>query len=252
MCKDHTDHHHREDENHGTVGLGRRGLLVTGAAAALTLSTVSFASAAPAGGDGTGALGTGALGTGTGTGEEQTRTVTGTLPTGSPDFVYLPVEVPRGVSEIHVSYSYERPQMPAGDPGQRPRHRHLRRTRHGPRRTRLPRWSGGARTEFFLRADAASPGYVPGPVRAGTWHIALGPYTVAPQGLAYQVTITLRFGDPGRTPAPVHPPERAKGRGRAWYRGDCHIHSVHSDGRRTPAEFAALARAMRPRLHQHQ
>ncbi|MFE1957334.1 CehA/McbA family metallohydrolase [Streptomyces sp. NPDC059479] len=233
MCKDHADDHH-ENEDHGlagpaeSAGLGRRGLLATGAAAALTLSTVSFANAAPAqAGDSDGL----------------TRTVTGTLPTGSPDFVYLPVEVPRGVAELHVSYSYERPQMPAGTQGNA-----LdigifdeRGTALGGRGFRG--WSGGARTEFFLRADAATPGYVPGPVRAGTWHIALGPYTVAPQGLTYQVTITLKFGDQGRTPTPVHPPERAKGRGRAWYRGDCHIHSVHSDGRRTPAEIAALARA---------
>jgi hypothetical protein len=73
--------------------------------------------------------------------------------------------------------------------------------------------------------------------------VVLAPYTVAPQGLTYTVTITLRFGDPLPTPRPVYPPERAEGRGRAWYRGDCHLHTVYSDGRRTPAEVAALARA---------
>ncbi|MFI5756145.1 CehA/McbA family metallohydrolase [Streptomyces sp. NPDC051569] len=211
--------------------MGRRGLLVTGAAAALTLGTVSFANAAPAGGgDSAG-------------GGEQTRTVRGILPTGSPDFVHLPVEVPRGVSEIHVAYAYERPAVPAGTQGNA-----LdigifdeRGTALGGRGFRG--WSGGARTGFFLRADEATPGYIAGPVRAGTWHIALAPYTVAPEGLSYEVTVTLRFGVPGSTPAPVHPPERARGRGRAWYRGDCHIHSLHSDGKRTPAEIAALARA---------
>ncbi|MFF2061895.1 CehA/McbA family metallohydrolase [Streptomyces sp. NPDC058200] len=227
MCKDHAEH----NQDHAATALGRRGLLVTGAAAALTLSTVSFANAAPAAGSPSAG------------GGEQARTVRGTLPPGSPDFVYLPFEVPRGVSEIHVAYTYERPAVPAGTQGNA-----LdigvfdeRGTALGGRGFRG--WSGGARTEFFLRADAATPGYLPGPVRAGTWSIAIAPYTVAPQGLAYEVTITLRFGDPGKTPAPVYPPERAKGRGRAWYRGDCHIHSVHSDGRRTPAEIAALARA---------
>jgi hypothetical protein len=29
----------------------------------------------------------------------------------------------------------------------------------------------------------------------------------------------------------------------AWYRGDCHVHSVHSDGELTPAELVAEARA---------
>ncbi|MEU0526654.1 CehA/McbA family metallohydrolase [Streptomyces niveus] len=224
MCNDHTEH-----------AMGRRGLLVTGAAAALTLGTVSFANATPSG-NGTDS------GTGTGTGTE-TQTVRGTLPTGSPDFVYLPVDVPRGVREIRVSYSYVRPTVPAGTQGNA-----LDIGIFDERGTELGGkgfrgWSGGARTEFFIRADEATPGYLPGPVRSGKWHIALGPYTVAPEGLAYEVTITLTYGSPGSTPRPVHPPERAKGRGRAWYRGDCHLHSVHSDGRRTPAEIAAGARA---------
>ncbi|MFE7167091.1 CehA/McbA family metallohydrolase [Streptomyces sp. NPDC057616] len=207
-------------------GIGRRALFVTGTAAALTLGGVSFAAA---------------------DGQDQetptTATIRGTLPTGSPDFVYVPVEVPSGVREIKVAYTYDKPAVPAGTQGNA-----LdigifdeRGTEPGGRGFRG--WSGGARSEFFIRADDATPGYVPGPVRAGTWHVALGPYTVAPQGLSYELTVTLTYGEPGETPAPVYPPERARGRGRAWYRGDCHLHSWHSDGRRTPAEIAALARA---------
>ncbi|MEU7718365.1 CehA/McbA family metallohydrolase [Streptomyces tibetensis] len=209
------------EDSHG--GFGRRALFMTGAAAALTLGSVSFASAADGG--------------------RESRTVRGTLPPGSPDFVYVPVEVPAGVRELKVSYTYDRPAVPAGTPGNA-----LdigvfdeRGTELGGRGFRG--WSGGARTEFFLRADDATPGYVPGPVREGTWHIALGPYTVAPQGLSYEVTVTLTYGEPGEATEPVYPPERAKGRGRAWYRGDCHLHSWHSDGRRTPAEIGELARA---------
>ncbi|MFI6639398.1 CehA/McbA family metallohydrolase [Streptomyces sp. NPDC050504] len=210
--------------------MGRRGLIVTGAAGALTLGTVSFAEAAESD-------------SGSGTGADRVRTVRGTLPPGSPDYVYLPVEVPRGVREIHVSYAYEKPQVP---PGTQSNALDIgifdeRGTELGGRGFRG--WSGGARTEFFVRADAATPGYVAGPVRAGLWHVVLGPYTTAPTGLPYTVTVTLRFGAPGKTPRPVYPPDRAKGRGRDWYRGDCHLHSVHSDGRRTPAEIAAAARA---------
>ncbi|MFD8598929.1 CehA/McbA family metallohydrolase [Kitasatospora sp. NPDC059646] len=40
------------------------------------------------------------------------------------------------------------------------------------------------------------------------------------------------------------PATRRPGRGGpGWYRGDCHVHSVHSDGELTPAELAARARA---------
>ncbi|MFG2345003.1 CehA/McbA family metallohydrolase [Streptomyces phaeochromogenes] len=225
MCED--DHSgDRSGEHSGDHGIGRRALFVTGAAAALTLGSVSFPSEAA---DAAHA--------------SETRTVRGTLPTGSPDFVYLPVEVPDGVREIKVAYTYEKPPVPAGTAGNA-----LDIGVFDQRGTELGGkgfrgWSGGARTEFFIRADDATPGYIPGPVKEGTWHIALGPYTVAPQGLPYEVTITLTYGEPGAAVKPVYPPSRAKGRGRAWYRGDCHLHSWYSDGRRTPAEIAALARA---------
>ncbi|SCE63337.1 hypothetical protein GA0115261_121973 [Streptomyces sp. OspMP-M43] len=41
------------------------------------------------------------------------------------------------------------------------------------------------------------------------------------------------------------PSARAVGRGPAWYRGDCHIHSVHSDGELSPEELVVRARAAR-------
>ena len=215
--------------------MDRRDLLRLSAATAgvMTLAPVSFARAAD------GDAGSGAAG-----GSEDSRTVTGHLEPGAPDFVYLPVDVPRGVREIHVSYGYDRPQVPAGATGNA-----LdigifdeRGTRDGGRGFRG--WSGGFRTEFAISADraATTPAYLPGPVRAGRWHVVLGPYTIAPQGLDYEVTITLRYGPAGETAPPRFPPERAKGRGRAWYRGDCHLHTVHSDGARTPAETAAAAR----------
>lgn len=44
-------------------------------------------------------------------------------------------------------------------------------------------------------------------------------------------------------PAPEFPPTRVAARGRGWYRGDCHVHSVYSDGKLTPEQLAAGARA---------
>ncbi|MFE5123670.1 PHP domain-containing protein [Streptomyces sp. NPDC056669] len=40
------------------------------------------------------------------------------------------------------------------------------------------------------------------------------------------------------------PPVQARGRGAGWYRGDCHIHSVYSDGELTPEQLAADARTV--------
>ncbi|MBM9505121.1 CehA/McbA family metallohydrolase [Actinacidiphila acididurans] len=205
---------------------------LAGATGVLTLAPVDFAGAtgpaSPSGG---------------GSGSDVTRTVTGHLPTGVADFVYLPVEVPRGVRQIAVSYGYDTPQVPAGTLGnacdigifdQRG-------TELGGKGFRG--WSGGARTEFAIAADQATPGYLAGPVQPGTWHVVLGPYTVAPQGMDYSVTVTLSMGEPATPVAPQYPPDHAPGRGRDWYRGDCHLHTVYSDGKRTLDDLAALARA---------
>jgi hypothetical protein len=213
---------------------------LAGATGVLTLAPVDFAAASgpgPSGSSGpTGSSGPAA-------GSEMTRTVTGHLPTGVADFVYLPVEVPPGVRRIAVSYDYTKPAVPAGVLGNA--------CDIGVFDQRGPEvggrgfrgWSGGARTEFAISAEQATPGYLAGPVEAGTWHVVLGPYTVAPQGMDYSVTITLSYGEPGTPAAPHYPPDHARGRGRAWYRGDCHLHTVYSDGKRTLEQLTSLARA---------
>ncbi|WP_392667316.1 CehA/McbA family metallohydrolase [Streptomyces sp. LN785] len=218
-----------------TAGPGRRRLLTAGVAgaAALTLAPVSFAQASeasPAGGKPP-------------TSGEVTHVISGFLETGVADFVYLPVEVPKGVQQIAVSYSYDKPGVPAGTPGNSCDIGIFdeRGTALGGRGFRG--WSGGSRTSFAISNSDATPGYLPGPVNAGTWNIILGPYQVAPQGMNYQVQVTLTYGKPGPDHVKNFPPQRAKGRGRSWYRGDCHLHTVHSDGKRLPDQVAAGARA---------
>jgi predicted metal-dependent phosphoesterase TrpH len=175
---------------------------------------------------------------------EETRVLTGRLEPGAPDWVYLPVEVPGGVRELAVRYRYDRPAPPPGVPGNAldigifDEHGCQLGNRRGFRG-----WSGGARDGFAISRSAATPGYLPGPVNRGTWHVVLGPYTVAPQGMHWTVELTLRFGPPGPAVHLDPAPRRADGRGLAWYRGDLHLHTVHSDGQRTPEELVAGARA---------
>lgn len=172
-----------------------------------------------------------------------TAVIAGHLDAGVPDFVYLPVDVPRGVREIAVSYGYDRPPVPPGTLGNSCDvgifdERGIELGGHGFRG-----WSGGARAAFAISAQEATPGYLPGPVRPGRWHIVLGPYQVAPQGMDYRLQVTLTFGDPGAPFVPRYPPQRIAGRPRGWFRGDCHLHTVHSDGERLPEDVAAEARA---------
>ncbi|WP_414822874.1 hypothetical protein [Streptomyces tricolor] len=44
-------------------------------------------------------------------------TLRGTFTPGSPDFAYLPFDVPPGTAELRVSYTYDRPPVPPGTPG---------------------------------------------------------------------------------------------------------------------------------------
>ncbi|MEV8041649.1 CehA/McbA family metallohydrolase [Arthrobacter sp. NPDC080082] len=204
----------------------RRGFLAAAmTGAALTLAPMNFAAAAD--------------------GSATTKTLTGHLDPGAADFVYLPVEVPAGVNKISVSYSYSKPSVAAGllnnacDIGV-----------FDEKGTALSGkgfrgWSGGFRTEFFISAAEATPGYLPGPVGKGTWNIALGPYQVAEQGMDYTVTVTLDFGPDAAPYRPQYPPQQVAGKGPGWYRGDAHLHTVYSDGKRTPGEVAAGARAGR-------
>lgn len=177
-----------------------------------------------------------------GAGRTSTATVQAVLPRGAPDWVYVPVEVPAGVARLHVRYRYDRPGVEAGELGNAcdiglfdERGTSL----GGPG---FRGWSGGARTEFFVAADDATPGYLPGPVNPGWWAVLLGPYHEAPQGLRVTVEATATFGPAGQPVAATYPPVSLD-RGPGWYRGDCHLHTVHSDGRRSPAEMARAARA---------
>lgn len=173
----------------------------------------------------------------------QTKTITGHLVPGSADFVYLPVVVPAGTAKISVSYSYTKPGVPAGTPGNACDIGIFDARGIDVGGEGFRGWSGGFRTSFEISRTEATPGYLPGDVMPGTWHIVLGPYQVAPEGIDYTVNVTLTAGDPGAAYTPSYPATTAKGRGRDWYRGDCHLHTVYSDGRNTPDQVAAGARA---------
>ena len=76
----------------------------------------------------------------------------------------------------------------------------------------------------------------------GLWHVLLGPYMIVPPGTPYEVTVTLHFGKQGPAFVPRPAPRRVKGTGPGWYRGDLHLHTLHSDGKRTQPEMIKAAR----------
>ena len=164
------------------------------------------------------------------------------------DYHYLPFDVPENVTRINVSYDFTRTGHIAHKAGYEnvidiglfdPRGHEF----NGPG---FRGWSGSARAEFFVGLTEATPGYLPGPIPAGTWHIILGLYQIAPEGCDYSVTITLQSSQPkqplSHSAKLSSQPARVVRTGAGWYRGDLHTHSHHSDAEASVAEIVNVAR----------
>ena len=179
-------------------------------------------------------------------------------------YAYVPFDVPAHTARISVSYKYER------DNGANTIDIGLFDTRStgsdsDPRGFRG--WSGGRRSEFFVSREEATPGYLPGDLPAGTWRIILGLYRVAPTGVDVSLKIGIeteenRSSSPTRVPpktkissARGRPgsvaensmrqtsfPQKVAAHGLRWWRGDLHMHTVHSDGDWTIPELISSAR----------
>ncbi|HEY9525413.1 MAG TPA: PHP domain-containing protein, partial [Thermopolyspora sp.] len=51
-------------------------------------------------------------------------------------------------------------------------------------------WSGGARDAYTIAAGWATPGYLPGELEPGEWHVLIRLHRIPPQGLDFKVTAT--------------------------------------------------------------
>mgnify|MGYP003382522757 CR=1 FL=1 len=82
-----------------------------------------------------------------------------------------------------------------------------------------------SKSRFFIAEGHATPSYSTGPLLAGTWRVSLGvPAIGADTRATWQVRIRLSFAADTRPGVPT--PLRA---GPAWFTGDFHAHTVHSD-----------------------
>ncbi|MCT9935059.1 CehA/McbA family metallohydrolase [Planotetraspora sp. A-T 1434] len=118
-------------------------------------------------------------------------------------------------------------------------------------------WSGGARSEYTIAPAWATPGYLPGEVEPGLWHVLIGLHRVPLGGLPYEITF-IRHGRPPAVPrdhpsrcprAPRAPHREAAAARRGlpglgglrWLAGDLHAHTTHSDGALGVYELACVA-----------
>lgn len=163
-------------------------------------------------------------------------------------WAYLPFDVPAGVRRIRVGISHA--DFAVGGPVRNV----LDLGVFGPAGHGLGNaagfrgWSGGARDGFVISAGYATPGYLAGPIEPGAWAVALGPVVISPWGMAWQARVTLERGQLEGGQSAVEAGAAiaispASVGGARWYRGDLHLHTVHSDGERDPGELVSAAHA---------
>ena len=105
---------------------------------------------------------------------------------------------------------------------------------------------GGNEHRVWLSKDAATPGYLPGTLKAGSWRVVIHTHMVRPgEPLRYRLEVGLTDAPtaqprslPRLTPTKPIPPERGPG----WYKGDLHAHSLHSDASWTVDDLVASAK----------
>jgi hypothetical protein len=165
----------------------------------------------------------------------------------------VPFDVPEGTASLTIRYEYvnasDRHKVGREASGTDPAHPVIDLGLFDPRghaflgAAGFRGWSGSARAEVTLSPAEATPGYLPGPLYSGTWHAILGLYQIAPEGCDVTVTVTLTPGKTTGATPPAYIPAGVLREGAAWYRGDLHAHTHHSDATADVATLAAAARA---------
>jgi hypothetical protein len=127
----------------------------------------------------------------------------------------VPFDVPAGTTRITVDFDYTT----------RDKHTTIDLGLLGPDGFRgqdgFRGWSGGNKRSFTVSATDATPSYLPGAIRPGTWNLLLGVPNIRGD-IRAEYTANVRF-----EAAQTGPALRA---GPGWYRGDLHMHTAHSDG----------------------
>jgi hypothetical protein len=132
-------------------------------------------------------------------------------------YIKVPFQVTSGAERVTITFDYTaRDQHTALDLGLL-----------DPSQLRC--WSGGNKSTLTVALMDATPSCLPGSIPAGEWNVLIGvPNIRAGVESHYTIHVVLSAnGSVADLPAPLRQPLRA---GPAWFRGDLHMHTAHSDG----------------------
>ncbi len=133
------------------------------------------------------------------------------------------VEVPQGTTRLDILFAFE--PLRVGNLGNQ-----LTLSLFDPDGFRGATHRSYSETRVVLSAAEASPGFIPGPIPAGTWTIVIDTHIVLPNApIQYHFDIEPS-AQPVLSTAVVPAPGKVPSRGPGWFRGDLHAHTIHSDG----------------------
>ena len=132
-------------------------------------------------------------------------------------YVKVPFAVPAGTERVTITFAYTGQEQ----------HTALDLGLLDP--TELRCWSGGNKSTLTVGLMDATPSCLPGAIPSGTWNVLIGvPNIRAGVESHYFILVDLsRSGAVAALPPILREPLRA---GPAWFRGDLHMHTAHSDG----------------------
>jgi hypothetical protein len=157
------------------------------------------------------------------------------------NYQLLPFTVPQGTRRIELLYTYDRESGNVLDIGLFDPRGHDFPSAEGFRG-----WSGSARDHVVVTEHRATPGYLPGPLIPGTWHVILGLYQVASNGCPYKLEMLISEEErkpPGPSEGTKDPTSLSPHGGPDWFKGDLHSHTAHSDARCSVAEIGKAAQS---------
>jgi len=174
------------------------------------------------------------------------------------DYYYVPFTLPRAAKRLSVRYAYSAAISSNEIDGGNVIDLGL----FDPRGLDFPGtdgfrgWSGSARQEFTITLADATPGYLPGPLPAGEYHLILGLYRIGEAGADYEIIVEAELDENGlivssdkqTAPESQHRamgPPRLLGEPRYWLCGDLQSHTYHSDANGSLEQLVAKARALK-------
>jgi hypothetical protein len=144
--------------------------------------------------------------------------------------------VPRGASKLFIKLEYS-PHRAAGQPY----NNMLCLTLFDPEGCRGARHNNPDQS-LTITAFSATPGYTPGVLQAGIWKVFIDTHRILPPDvIEYKLEIDIS-NELLNEITPQWTKAQVKSRGRGWYRGDLHGHTLHSDASWDVPEFVQYAR----------